>query len=95
MEVSQVAAAITVSFTVLTGLFGLGWWLKSQFSDVKSVFYQEIEKHEVTDQLRHDDNLRRFEKINISVAKLETRIEGNDRRSRTRDDNGGFSGHGK
>ncbi len=93
MDVSQIAAAITVSFTVLTGLFGLGWWLKSQFSDVKSAFYTEIERHESTDQHRHDANLERFEKISVSIAKLETRVEANDRTHRVRDN--GYSGPGK
>jgi len=42
----------------------LGWWLKSQFSNIQDVTKAWLASHEKQDERRHRQNLVRFAKIN-------------------------------
>lgn len=59
----------------------LGWWLSGKFRAVEEKTNTRVEKleniqrvsmdaHEIKDQLRHDQNLTRFERISVALAKL-------------------------
>ncbi len=66
-------SALTV-FSAFAASFGavgsLGWWLSGRFRAVEQVTAATIAKHEAIDQERHEENLARFEKVNISLATL-------------------------
>lgn len=51
-------------------VIGLGWWLSGQFVKVKGDLHLMLDNHEAKDQLRHEANLIRFEKISIDLVKL-------------------------
>lgn len=61
---------IAETVTPLAGIVGLGWWLRSQFSDTKKELYEAYEQHEKQDQSRHEDNLREFAKVFVALAEL-------------------------
>jgi len=77
-----VGAIITAAVTVNT-MF-LKWLIKS-FSDLRDCIrilsseiknlskeYQHLlSSHEEKDQMRHEENLKRFEKISVALAKIE------------------------
>lgn len=46
----------------------LGWWLKSQFSNVASASKELLEHHEDQDERRHRQNLVRFARINMKLG---------------------------
>lgn len=47
----------------------LGWWLSGRFRYIERGYQAAIDKHEETDQTRHEQNLAAFEKIRIALAR--------------------------
>ena len=65
----------------LVSAMGLAWWLSGKFRNVETRTDDRVQRladqqksamdaHEIKDQLRHDQNLLRFEKISVSLARL-------------------------
>jgi len=48
----------------------LGWWLSGRFRRVEDIQRAALDEHETKDERRHEDNLRRFEKMAVSLARL-------------------------
>lgn len=70
------AATMTISFGTVTLYFK---WLNRNFSemnkslkDLSNNTSRWLETHEDLDQVRHEQNLTRFEKISVSLARLES-----------------------
>ena len=51
----------------------LAWWLSGKFQEVKDNSRDLIVAHEVKDDERHEDNLRRFNAIEIELAHISGR----------------------
>ena len=49
----------------------LGWWLSGRFRSVEKATADTIFRHEAIDQARHEENQRRFEDINVQLARLD------------------------
>ena len=49
---------------------GLGWWLSGQFRKVEKVQHAMLIAHEDKDQERHEENLERFGKISVALARM-------------------------
>lgn len=70
-----VGAAITAVVSINT-LF-LKWLLKSfeglrtNITDLAKTHQLQIDDHEEKDQVRHEDNLRRFETIAVALARID------------------------
>lgn len=56
--------------TIVTSVGGLGWFLRDKLSDLKGALETKLDDHEVQDQGRHEDNLRRFGQVNVALARL-------------------------
>lgn len=65
----------------IIAIMGLGWWLSGRFRKSEERADSRIDKladdtrlqlneHENRDQFRHEENLRRFEKISVGLVKL-------------------------
>lgn len=48
----------------------LGWWLSGKFRAIERSYAQSLEDHEQKDQTRHEENLARFGKISIALARM-------------------------
>jgi hypothetical protein len=46
----------------------LGWWLRTQFSNIASTGLAHLVKHEREDERRHRDNLVRFTRIETRLG---------------------------
>lgn len=67
--------------SVITGLISVNIavikWLVGKFAKVSDkldaqslAFNKQVDDHEVKDQVRHEENLYRFEKISVALARL-------------------------
>ena len=64
--------------TILVGVNSLFFrWLSTNFNELKASIKENakdysnwLSEHEDKDQLRHEDNLYRFEKISVALARL-------------------------
>lgn len=70
-----VAAVLSIIFTLN---MAFARWLVKNFSDLRTEIrivneriVQWLDAHENEDQRRHEDNLLRFEKISVALAKIE------------------------
>lgn len=54
----------------IAAVVGLGWWLSGQFARVKNDLHNMLNTHEEKDQIRHEANLLRFEKISVDLARM-------------------------
>ena len=72
---------IVISSANLGGIAWMGWWLSGRFRKVEvsqralldqsaKEHREQLDKHEELDQRRHEENLRRFEKISVSLARM-------------------------
>lgn len=80
-------AAAVITSAVSFNIFFLKWLIKT-FSDLRTTIQQltaEVHKlalehrilldaHEEKDQVRHEENLRKFESINVTLAKINNGI---------------------
>jgi hypothetical protein len=66
--------------SVVASSFGavgsLGWWLSGRFRSVEKATAETIARHELIDQERHEENLGRFEKINVTLASMSRQRHG-------------------
>lgn len=69
--------AITALLSVTGSVFGLGWWLSGRFSRIEVAYRNSLDEHEAKDQSRHEQNLERFQRINVMVAQLGYKIQNN------------------
>lgn len=53
-----------------TAAAGLGWWFSGRFREVEHRQQTALDVHEDRDQSRHEENLKRFEKVSVGLAKL-------------------------
>ena len=54
----------------LVGIGGLGWWLSGRFRKTEERLDKKLDDHEDQDARRHEENLSRFEKIHIALARM-------------------------
>ena len=63
-----------VQFAIAVGSPGavgcLGWWLSGRFRAIEVAYKDSLDAHEVKDQSRHEENLDRFNKINIALTRM-------------------------
>jgi len=62
-----VGTAVSSSYATLACLV---WWLSGRFSKIERNQREILESHEELDQFRHEENLKRFERISVSLARL-------------------------
>jgi hypothetical protein len=58
----------------------LGWWLSGKFQEVKDDAQAMLKSHELRDNKRHEDNLNRFNAIEVQLAGLTGRASDNGHR---------------
>jgi hypothetical protein len=51
-----------------SAVLALGWWLKTQFTNVHRAGEKRMKLHEKQDERRHRQNLVRFAKINMKLG---------------------------
>ena len=69
IEASIVNAALAV-FGSVASVAGLGWWLSGRFRSVENSQREMLATHEREDQRRHEENLERFKKNAVALARL-------------------------
>lgn len=57
----------------------LGWWLRSQFSNVATASKEFLDAHEEQDERRHRQNLVRFARINMKLGIADHEASNDDR----------------
>ena len=70
-EVTSVLALIGSMISIFTVLIGLGWWFRSLFADIRRSFYISLKEHGDTENQRHRENMEKFERIFVALARLE------------------------
>lgn len=76
-QLVTVGGAVGASYSAIAVL---GWWLSGRFRRVEEEARKEaervalkadeaIQRHEIIDQQRHEENLRNFQKIFVSLAR--------------------------
>jgi hypothetical protein len=64
----------TVQLIVMAGgpaaVACLGWWLSGKFRDMERANTQALATHENEDQRRHVENLRRFGRLDVRLARM-------------------------
>jgi hypothetical protein len=76
-QFATIGSAVGASYSAIAVL---GWWLSGRFRRVEDEARKEAEKvaikadeaiqrHELVDQRRHDENLANFQKIFVSLAR--------------------------
>lgn len=56
--------------TGIASIGGLGYWMAGRFRAIEHLADAALDRHETKDQLRHEENLRRFESVSIALARL-------------------------
>ncbi len=49
----------------------LGWWLSGKFRGLERSYTQALALHENEDERRHVDNLERFARIDVRLARMQ------------------------
>jgi hypothetical protein len=60
----------TLMITIIGAVWTGTWQLSREMQSVRRDNDVAMDRHETKDQSRHEENLQRFSKINISLAKL-------------------------
>ena len=71
----------TIAGSIISGLIGVNImfikWLNNKFDKLaveiktqNTTFTKQVEEHEDKDQSRHEENLYRFEKVAVALARL-------------------------
>jgi hypothetical protein len=53
-----------------TAIGMLAWWLSGRFREIELAYRDSLAAHEVKDQAWREENLARFESINVRLARL-------------------------
>ena len=64
-----VIAALT-AVSCVSSVGALGWWLSGRFRSVETSFGEKIESLRARQDVRHEENLRRFGQISVALARL-------------------------
>ena len=70
-ELLNAALAFLATVAGVVGpIFGLGWWLSGRFRSVEVANAAALAEHDKEDQRRHEENLERFRRTTVSLARL-------------------------
>ena len=64
-----VAAATAIAGSIASAA-GLGFWLSGKFQDIKDDSRLRMEIHEAKDDRRHEDNIAKFNEIEVTLARF-------------------------
>lgn len=52
----------------------LGWWLSGKFRTVETAYRDSLDEHELKDQTRHEENLKRFEVTAERISSIDVKL---------------------
>jgi hypothetical protein len=70
MKMDVIVAVVTAIGGSIASAAGLGFWLAGKFQEVKDDGRQRMAAHEAQDNKRHEDNIGKFNRIEIELARL-------------------------
>ena len=69
-DIVPIITATAATITICGTIGGLGWWLSGRFRRIEVSNATMLDTHETKDQERHEENLERFSKISVALARL-------------------------
>lgn len=67
----------------------LTWFIATQFSNTRKLVYKVVKDHETEDNRRHEENLTKFTKLTLQIAKLRWHLKIPDTSADAGEGNGG------
>lgn len=62
--------AMVAAGSCIASIACLAWWLAGRFRAVENIARETLDAHEEKDQLRHEENLKRFGDISVRLAEM-------------------------
>lgn len=69
---AMVSVIASGAVALLSYVVRVTWWIRKEFEEIRHYLTQKLDAHEDKDQVRHEDNIQRFTKIEV---KLDTIIK--------------------
>jgi hypothetical protein len=73
MDAPQIIAFVGIGLTILTSTTALTWFVASQFSGVRAMFWKALDDHEAKDQSRHASLCEQIKQIQLRNAAIDGR----------------------
>jgi hypothetical protein len=72
---AMITAVVSINTMFLKWLVDSFRGLRKDITDLAKSHQQQIDEHEEKDQVRHEENLKRFETISIALTRLDANAE--------------------
>jgi hypothetical protein len=76
MPIDTAVGLFVAASSTIASVATLAWWLAGRFARVEQISSEMLDRHELLDQRRHEENLGKFEQLNVRLTRIEARANG-------------------